>query len=549
MFDLVVSHVPPPKVDPDAPFAMVASILEYDSYLGRVLTGRLEQGRARLNMPVKVLHPDGHVVETGRMTKLLSFRGLDRVPVEEAEAGDIIAIAGLSEANVPDTIGAPELTAPLPAIPMDPPTLAMTFRINDGPLAGREGKKVTSRQIRDRLFREAEGNVAIKVTESNETEAFEVAGRGELQLGVLIEQMRREGFELTIGRPRVLTRTDPETGAREEPMEEVLVDVDEPYAGVVVEKLSQRKGELRDMRPTGGHKLRLTFAIPSRGLIGYHGEFLTDTRGTGIMNRMFAGYGAWKGPIEGRRNGSLISTENGEAVHYALFYIQERGTLFVNPGEKVYVGMILGENARGADLEVNPIKEKKLTNIRAAGKDDAMLLIPPRRMSLEQAIAYIEDDELVEVTPGAIRLRKRFLDSHERKRSRAPVAGRGGVDVATSPALRGRGRWREAHEGEGAYRHEGDGAHTQRSLRAVTRSPSPSPLTRVSTSPAKRGEVYDRAARSPPRSSRPRCCGDSMPGLARSTAGKPASPAPAPSPGRDRPGRGRTSYARGRSSP
>jgi len=416
LFDLVVSHVPPPKVDRDAPFAMVASILEYDSYLGRVLTGRVEQGQARLNMPVKVLHPDGRTVETGRMTKLLSFRGLDRVPVEEAEAGDIIAIAGLSEANVPDTIGAPELTAPLPAIPMDPPTLAMTFRINDGPLAGREGKKVTSRQIRDRLFREADGNVAIKVTDSNETEAFEVAGRGELQLGVLIEQMRREGFELCIGRPRVLTRSNPETGAREEPMEEVLVDVDEPYAGVVVEKLSRRKGELRDMRPTGGAKLRLTFAIPSRGLIGYHGEFLTDTRGTGIMNRMFAGYGAWKGPIEGRRNGSLISTENGEAVQYALFFLQERGALFVNPGDKVYVGMILGEHSRDNDLDVNPIKEKKLTNVRAAGKDEALLLTPPRRMSLEQAIAYIEEDELVEVTPAAIRLRKRYLDPHERKR-------------------------------------------------------------------------------------------------------------------------------------
>ena len=400
----------------DAPFGMVATIMEYDPYLGRVLTGRVEQGRARLNMPVKVLHADGTAGETGRMTKLLSFRGLDRVPVEEAEAGDIIAIAGLAEATVPDTIGAPELAAPLPAIPVDPPTLAMTFRINDGPLAGREGKKVTSRQIRERLFREAEGNVAIKVTDSNETEAFEVAGRGELQLGVLIEQMRREGFELAIGRPRVLTRNNPDTGAREEPMEEVLVDVDEPYSGVVVEQLSRRKGELRDMRPSGGGKLRLTFSIPSRGLIGYHGEFLTDTRGTGVMNRLFAGYGPWKGPIEGRRNGSLISTENGEAVHYALFYIQERGTLFVNPGDKVYVGMILGENARGSDLEVNPIKEKKLTNIRAAGKDDAMLLIPPRRMSLEQAIAYIEDDELVEVTPGAVRLRKRYLDPHERKR-------------------------------------------------------------------------------------------------------------------------------------
>ncbi len=416
LFDLVVSHVPPPTVDRDAPFAMVASILEYDNFLGRVLTGRIEQGSARVNMPVKVLRSDGSVVETGRLTKLLTFRGLERVPVDEAEAGDIIAVAGLSDATIPDTIGAPDLTAALTAIPVDPPTLAMTFRINDGPLAGREGKKVTSRQIRERLFREAEGNVAIKVSESNETEAFEVAGRGELQLGVLIEQMRREGFELTIGRPRVLTRRNEETGDREEPMEEVLVDVDEPYSGVVVEKLSRRKGEMRDMRPSGGGKVRLTFQIPTRGLIGYHGEFLTDTRGTGIMNRLFAGYGPWKGPIEGRRAGALISTEPGEAVHYALFYIQERGILFVSPGDKVYQGMILGETARDNDLEVNPIKEKKLTNIRAAGKDDAMLLIPPRKMSLEQAIAYVEDDELVEVTPAAIRLRKRFLDPNQRKR-------------------------------------------------------------------------------------------------------------------------------------
>jgi GTP-binding protein len=417
LFDLVMRHVPPPRVDPDAPFGMVATILDYDNFLGRVLTGRIEQGRARLNMPVKVLRADGTAVETARLTKLLAFRGLERVPVEEAEAGDIIAVAGLADATVPDTIGAPELAAPLPAIPVDPPTLAMTFRINDGPLAGREGKKVTSRQIRERLYREAEGNVAIKVSDSAETDAFEVAGRGELQLGVLIETMRREGFELTIGRPKVLTRRNPETGAREEPMEEVLIDVDEPYAGTVVEKMSLRKGELTDMRPSGAGKQRLTFLIPSRGLIGYHGEFLTDTRGSGIMNRLFAGYGPWKGPIEGRRNGTLISTENGEAVHYALFYIQERGALFVSPGEKVYQGMILGENARGTDLEVNPIREKKLTNIRAAGKDDAMLLTPPRRLSLEQAIAYVEDDELVEVTPAAIRLRKRHLDPHERKRA------------------------------------------------------------------------------------------------------------------------------------
>ncbi len=416
MFDLVLRHVNPPVRDQNAPFAMIASILDYDNFLGRVLTGRVEQGRPRLNMPLKVLRSDGTVVETGRLTKLMGFRGLDRVNIEEAEPGDIIAIAGMTDATIPDTICDPAVSAPLPATPVDPPTLAMTFRINDGPLGGREGKKVTSRQIRDRLFRETEGNVAIKVTESNESEAFEVAGRGELQLGVLIETMRREGFELTIGRPRVLTRQNPETGDREEPMEDVLVDVDEPYTGVVVEKISKRKGVMQDMRPSGGGKVRLTFHMPSRGLIGYHGEFLTDTRGTGIMNRIFKGYEPWAGPIEGRRNGSLISNADGQAIQYSLWYLQERGTLFVDPGDKIYLGMILGEHSRDSDLDVNAIKEKKLTNIRAAGKDEAMLLIPPRRMSLEQAIAYIEDDELVEVTPTAIRLRKRFLDPNERKR-------------------------------------------------------------------------------------------------------------------------------------
>ena len=417
MFDLVLSHVPATKLDKEAPFAMVASILDYDNFLGRVLTGRVEQGRARLNMPVKVLRADGSVVETGRLTKLMGYRGLDRVQVDECEAGDIVAVAGLTDATVPDTVGDPSLTEPLHAIPVDPPTLAMTFRVNDGPLGGKEGKKVTSRQIRDRLLRESEGNVAIKITESNESDAFEVAGRGELQLGVLIEQMRREGFELTIGRPRVLTRRNPETGEREEPFEDVLADVDEAYAGVVVEKMSRRKGVMQDMRPSGGGKVRMTFHMPSRGLIGYHGEFLTDTRGSGVMNRLFSGYEPWAGPLEGRRNGSLISSEPGEAIHYALFYLQERGTLFVDPGDKVYVGLILGENSRDSDLDVNPIKEKKLTNVRASGKDDAMLLIPPRRMSLEQAIAYIEDDELVEVTPSAIRLRKRFLDPNARKRN------------------------------------------------------------------------------------------------------------------------------------
>ncbi|MFL1463708.1 translational GTPase TypA [Roseococcus sp. DSY-14] len=423
MFDLIIRHVPAPTVDDAAPFAMNAAILEYDNFLGRILTGRIEQGTARLNMPVKVLRADGTQVETGRLTKLLTFRGLERIPVDEAQAGDIIAIAGLSDSTIPDTICDPAVTAPLPSVPVDPPTLAMTFRVNDGPLGGREGKKVTSRQIRDRLMREAEGNVAIRIRDSEETDAFEVAGRGELQLGVLIETMRREGFELTIGRPRVLMRENPETGAREEPYEEVLVDVDEQYSGVVVEKLSLRKGQMQDMRPSGGGKNRLTFLMPSRGLIGYHSEFLTDTRGTGIMNRLFHGYEAYAGPIEGRRNGSLISNVDGETTQYALFALQERGTLFVDPGAKVYEGLIIGENSRGDDLEVNPVKEKKLTNIRAAGKDDALLLVPPRRMSLEQAIAYIEDDELVEVTPSAVRLRKRHLDPHERKRAQRKADG------------------------------------------------------------------------------------------------------------------------------
>ncbi len=417
LFDLVLRHVPTPNVDKDAPFGMVSTILESDNFLGRILTGRIDQGRAKVNMPVRVLRPDGTVVETGRLTKLLSFRGLDRVPVDEAEAGDIVAVAGLSEATIPDTIADPSVEAPLPSRPVDPPTLSMTFRINDGPLGGREGKKVTSRQIRDRLFKETEGNVAIKVTESPESEAFEVAGRGELQLGVLIETMRREGFELTIGRPRVLFRNNEETGEREEPFEEVLVDVDEPYSGVVVEKMSLRKGVMQDMRPSGGGKVRLTFLIPSRGLIGYHGEFLTDTRGTGLMNRLFHGYLPYVGPIEGRRNGSLISAEDGQTTQYALFALQDRGTMFVDAGEKIYTGMILGEHSRENDLDINAVREKKLTNMRASGKDEALLLTPPRRMSLEQAIAYIEDDELVEVTPSAIRIRKRYLDPHERKRA------------------------------------------------------------------------------------------------------------------------------------
>jgi GTP-binding protein len=423
LFDLILAHVPPPRADRDKPFAMLATILEYDPYLGRVLTGRVESGVARLNMPVKSLSHDGRVIEEARLSKLLAFRGLDRRPVEEAEAGDIIAIAGLTTTTVADTIGAPDLAEPLHAIPVDPPTLAMTFSVNDSPLAGREGSKVTSRMIVERLRREAEGNVAIRVTESADKDSVEVAGRGELQLGVLIETMRREGYELSISRPRVLFKSDPETGQRLEPVEEVQIDLDGDYAGIVVEKLSLRKAEMQDMRPSGGGKMRLVFLAPTRGLIGYQGELLTDTRGTAIMSRIFHAYAPWKGPIEGRRNGVLISTASGDAVAYALWNLEERGPMFITPGTPVYQGMVIGAHSRGNDLDVNPVKGKQLTNIRTTSKDEAVRLTPPITMSLEQAIAYIDDDELVEVTPKSVRLRKRFLDPNERKRaSRAAEA-------------------------------------------------------------------------------------------------------------------------------
>ena len=417
LFDLIVRHVPSPTVDTDGPFAMLATTLEYDNYLGRVLTGRIESGRAQINMAVKSMRPDGTQIEAGRLTKLLAFRGIERVPVDAAEAGDIIAIAGLTETTVADTIADPQMENPLHAQPVDPPTLAMTFSVNNSPLAGREGDKVTSRMIRARLMRESEGNVAFRITETGDKDAFEVAGRGELQLGVLIETMRREGFELSISRPRVLYRTDPATGERQEPIEEVVIDVDEGYAGVVIDKLGQRRGELVEMKPSGGAKTRLVLYVPSRGMIGYHGEFLTDTRGTGVMSRLFHGYGAYKGPIEGRRNGVLISTADGASVAYALWYLEERGSMFINPGEAVYEGMIIGEHSRGNDLEVNPLKSKQLTNIRTTSKDEAIRLTPPRQMSLEQALAYIEDDELVEVTPKSIRLRKALLNPHDRKKA------------------------------------------------------------------------------------------------------------------------------------
>jgi len=423
LFETIISHVPAPNADPDGPFKFLVTLLDRDNFVGRILTGLVFSGSVRTNMAIHALDPNGKIVETGRASKIMAFRGLERVPVDEANAGDIISIAGLTVATVANTICDPSVSEPLHAQPIDPPTLSMRFAVNDSPMAGREGTKVTSRMIRDRLLREGESNVAIKITEAADKDSFEVAGRGELQLGVLIETMRREGFELSISRPRVLFEED-EDGKKTEPYETVIIDVDEEYSGTVVEKMNIRKAELTDLRPSGGGKSRLTFSAPSRGMIGYHGEFLSDTRGTGIMNRLFEKYGPHKGKIEGRKNGVLISNGAGEANAYALGPLEDRGILMVAPQEVLYEGMIIGENAKTDDLEVNPMKAKQLTNFRASGgKDDAIRLTPPRRLTLEQAIAYIDDDELVEVTPKSIRLRKRYLDPNERKRaSRAKIA-------------------------------------------------------------------------------------------------------------------------------
>ncbi|MCB9987222.1 MAG: translational GTPase TypA [Rhodospirillales bacterium] len=416
LFELITNHVPAPTVDTDAPFSMLATILESNNFLGRILTGRVETGKVRMNMPFKALTREGKLIEQGRITKILTFRGLDRVPVEEAEAGDIVCIAGMTKATVADTLCDLAVEAPLPATPIDPPTIAITFSVNDSPLAGTEGTKVTGRAIRDRLFAEAEGNVAIRVRETDEKDACEVAGRGELQLGVLIETMRREGYELSISRPRVLFKTDETTGQRLEPIEEVQVDVDEEFSGTVVNKISERKGEMTDMRPSGAGKVRLTFLAPSRGLIGYQSEFLSDTRGTGIMNRLFHSYAPYKGAIPTRHTGVLISNGRGEAVAYAMWKLEDRGPMMIDPGVPVYEGMIVGEHSKYNDLDINILEGKKLTNVRAAGKDDAVKLSPPIRMTLEKAIAYINDDELVEITPRSIRLRKRYLDPNTRKR-------------------------------------------------------------------------------------------------------------------------------------
>ncbi len=417
LFDLVVKHVPAPKQieKREEPFRMLATTLGADPFMGRILTGRVESGTLKVGENLKALTRNGELIENFRATKILAFRGLSQQPIDVAEAGDIVTVAGMTKATVADSLVATSVNEALPAQPIDPPTITVTFGINDSPLAGRDGKKVQSRVIRDRLMKEAELNVAIQVTDTPGGEAFEVAGRGELQMGVLIENMRREGFELSISRPQVLFKE--EDGVRMEPVEEATIDVDDEYSGVVIEKLTgNRKGELVEMKPAGVGKTRIIAHVPSRGLIGYHGEFLTDTRGTGVLNRVFHGWTPHKGSIPGRRAGVLISMENGQSVAYALWNLEERGKMFIGAQADVYTGMIIGEHSRDNDLEVNPLKGKKLTNVRASGTDDAVRLTTPVTLSLEEAIAYINDDELVEVTPTSVRLRKRYLDPHERKR-------------------------------------------------------------------------------------------------------------------------------------
>lgn len=422
LFDLILKHVTPPKFDEDAPFAMLATLLDSNPFLGRMLTGRIYAGKAKAMMNFKAIDLNGKTVEQGRLTKIQVFKGVDRVPVEEAVAGDIVSIAGLEKASVADTLCDMSVAAAIKSTPIDPPTMAITISVNDSPLAGTEGTKVTSRMIRDRLFAENETNVAINVRESANNDAFEVGGRGELQLGVLIETMRREGFELSVSRPRVLFKKDDRDNILE-PIEEVIIDVDDAYSGSVVEKVSSRKGEMTDMRPSGGGKTRITFLAPSRGLIGYQSEFATDTKGTGIINRIFHSYAPYKGELSFKRNGALIATDPGQAVAFALWNLQDRGIMFIEPGQKVYTGMIVGQNSKAGDLEVNVLKAKQLTNMRASGTDEAIRLTPPRRLTLEDMITYVDDDELVEVTPKSLRLRKKYLDSNDRKRmSRAKDA-------------------------------------------------------------------------------------------------------------------------------
>ncbi|WP_284178306.1 translational GTPase TypA [Rhabdaerophilum sp. SD176] len=414
LFDLVLSHVPEATVE-EGPFRMLGTLLEANPFLGRIITGKISSGSVKPNQQIKVLDRKGNLVETGRVSKILAFRGIERQPIEEGVAGDIVSIAGLVKGTVADTFCDPSVDTPIQAQPIDPPTVTMSFIVNDSPYAGTEGDKVTSRMIRDRLFKEGEGNVTLRIEESEDKDSFFVSGRGELQLAILIETMRREGFEIAVSRPRVVMEKG-ENGEMLEPVEEVVIDVDEEYSGTVVQKMSERKAEMIEMKPSGGNRLRLVFHAPTRGLIGYQSELLTDTRGTAIMNRLFKAYEPFKGEIGGRHNGVLISNDIGEAVAYALWNLEDRGQMVIEPGWKVYQGMIIGVHTRDNDLEVNVLKGKKLTNIRTTSKDEAVRLTPPIRMTLERALAWIQDDELVEVTPKSIRLRKRFLDPNDRKR-------------------------------------------------------------------------------------------------------------------------------------
>lgn len=413
LFELVMEHVEEPKVA-EGPFRMIGTILEANNFLGRIITGRIHSGSIKPNQAVKVMSQDGKVLENGRISKILAFRGMERVALEEAHAGDIVAIAGLSKGTVADTFCDPSVDEPMSAQPIDPPTVTMSFIVNDSPLAGTEGDKVTSRVIRDRLFKEAEGNVALQIEEADDKDSFYVSGRGELQLAVLIETMRREGFEIAVSRPRVVMKE--EDGKKLEPIEEVVIDVDEEYSGTVVQKMSERKGEMIELRSSGGTRQRLVFHAPTRGLIGYQSELMTDTRGTAIMNRLFHSYDEYRGAIGGRNQGVLISHDQGESVAYAMFNLEDRGPFIIGAGERVYAGMIVGIHTRPNDLEINVLKGKKLTNMRASGKDDAVKLTPPIKMTLERALSWIQDDELMEVTPKTIRLRKLYLDPHERKR-------------------------------------------------------------------------------------------------------------------------------------
>ncbi|MET0154674.1 MAG: translational GTPase TypA [Rickettsiales bacterium] len=413
LFDSIVENIKPLPVDENAPFAMMATILTADPYLGRCLTGLVAAGKATANMQVKAMDLNGKTVEQGRLTKLYAYEGLTKKPVDFAVAGQIICVAGLEKASVADTICSPERVEPLQSTPVDPPTMSVFVRVNDSPYAGKDGDKLTSRMIRDRLMKEAETNVAIEVKETD-GDSYEVCGRGELQLGVLIETMRREGYEMTVSRPRVIFKE--ENGQRHEPYEEVVADVDEEFSGAVIEKLQLRKGQLKDMSNAVNGRQRLVFYVPSRGMIGYRGEFLTDTKGTGILAGVFSHYGPYAGPVAGRRNGALIAIGKGEAVAYALFNIQPRGELFVDPQDEVYDGMVVGLHSRDNDLSVNVLKGKQLTNIRAAGTDEAIRLTPPRRLTLEEMLTVINDDELVEVTPKRFRMRKYYLDPNERKR-------------------------------------------------------------------------------------------------------------------------------------